>query len=64
MTVGMDEVELVGYLTAKKHLSERIIDPEGCCFTLMAMTHGYGQGFIIEYEDEKDELLRSEQDEG
>lgn len=45
----MEEVILMGYITREKHISERVIDPDGICFTLMAMTHGYGQGFI--YED-------------
>lgn len=47
-----DKVILLGYLTEEKHLSERIIDAEGICFTLMAMTHGYGQGYIL--EDDRD----------
>ena len=45
----MEEVILMGYITREKHISERVIDPDGICFTLMAMTHRYGQGFI--YED-------------
>lgn len=42
------DVVLLGFLTEEHHLSERVIDPKGICFTLMAMTHGYGQGFIYE----------------
>lgn len=44
-----NEVKVMGYVTEYKHISERVIDTDGICFTLMAMTHGYGQGFI--YED-------------
>lgn len=44
---------MLGYLSpAKKHMSERVISPDGCCFTLLAMTHGYGQGYIMEYESD------------
>lgn len=46
---------MLGYLSpAKKHTSERVISPDGCCFTLLAMTHGYGQGYIMEYEKDSD----------
>ena len=54
------EVSVVGYTGDGKHISERVIDPRGLCFTLMAMTHGWGQGYIVEYE----EGVRSEQVEG
>ena len=50
---GMDEingVKVMGYVTKKKHMSERVISIYGVAFTIMAMTHGYGQGFI--YEDD------------
>lgn len=43
-----NEVKVMGYVTEYKHISERVIDTDGICFTLMAMTHGYGQGFIYE----------------
>lgn len=33
------------------HMSERVISPKGICFTVMAMTHGYGMGYIMEYEE-------------
>ena len=33
----MEEVILMGYITREKHISERVIDPDGICFTLMAM---------------------------
>ena len=52
----MEEVILMGYITREKHISERVIDPDGICFTLMAMTHGYGQEFIYE-EDTPTERL-------
>lgn len=42
------EVIVIGYMTEEKHLSERVIDRGGISFTLMAMTHGYGQGFVME----------------
>lgn len=49
------DVQMLGYLSpAKKHTSERVISPDGCCFTLLAMTHGYGQGYIMEYEKDTD----------
>ena len=50
---GMDEineVKVMGYVTKEKHMSERVISIDGVAFTIMAMTHGYGQGFI--YEDD------------
>ena len=49
----MDEingVKVMGYVTKEKHMSERVISIDGVAFTIMAMTHGYGQGFI--YEDD------------
>ena len=49
------EVEILGYLSpGRRHISERVISPNGCCFTLMAMTHGWGQGYIMEYEEDTD----------
>ena len=29
----MEEVILMGYITREKHISERVIDPDGICFT-------------------------------
>ena len=49
----MDEingVKVMGYVTKEKHMSERVISTDGVAVTIMAMTHGYGQGFI--YEDD------------
>lgn len=47
-----DKVIILGYVGGnRKHMSERVIDPNGICFTLMAMTHGWGQGYLLEYED-------------
>lgn len=43
-----------GYTTEYKHMSERIVDVEGVCFTIMAMTHGYGQEYIMEYGNNQD----------
>lgn len=45
------EVIVLGFVTENKHLSERVISREGIGFTLMACTHGYAIGFIIEYDD-------------
>ena len=50
----MKEVITKGYMTQQKHMSERVIDVEGVCFTVMAMTHGYGQGYIMEYGNNQD----------
>ena len=46
----INEVKVMGYITKEKHMSERVISIDGVAFTIMAMTHGYGQGFI--YEDD------------
>lgn len=58
MTSSNDRVILLGYLTEEKHLSERVVDPDGICFTLMAQTHGYAQGFIRLYEENGDTECR------
>lgn len=51
----MNETDTIvlGYLGPRKHMSERVIDTQGLSFTLMAMTHGWGQGYLMEYEQEK-----------
>lgn len=46
----INEVKVMGYVTKEKHMSEMVISIDGVAFTIMAMTHGYGQGFI--YEDD------------
>lgn len=50
----MKEVIIKGYTTEQKHMSERVVDVEGICFTIMAMTPGYGQGYIMEYGNNQD----------
>lgn len=50
----MKDIMLLGYLTPKEHLSERIIYQGGVSFTLMAMTHGYGQGYVLVTENEEE----------
>lgn len=46
-----EDVNILGYI-GDKHISERVISRDGICFTLMAMTHGWGQGYVIEYQEE------------
>ena len=41
----INEVKVMGYVTKEKHMSE---SKDGVSFTILAMTHGYGQGFIYE----------------
>lgn len=45
-----DKVIIVGYTAHEEHMSQRVIAEEGICFTLMAMTHGWGQGYIRVYD--------------
>lgn len=35
-----------------EHMSERIMDTNGIAPTLLAMTHGWGQGYFLVYEDD------------
>lgn len=55
---------MMGYVGNDPHLSEREIDPEGICFTLMAMTHGYGQGYIYVQEDDEGDSGESSRNQG
>lgn len=48
----------MGYITKEKHISERVISIDGVAFIIMAMTHGYGQGFI--YEDDTCRTIKSQ----
>ena len=54
MNTRLKKVIIKGYTTEYKHMSERIVNVEGVCFTVMAMTHVYGQGYIMEYGNNQD----------
>ena len=46
------EVSILGYRGGQEHMSERIMDTNGIAPTLLAMTHGWGQGYFLVYEDD------------
>lgn len=42
------KVMTVGTVSPTSMIAGRVIDIDGICFTLMAQTHGYGQGNICD----------------
>lgn len=54
MNTRLKKVIIKGYTTEQKHMSERVVDVYGVCFTILAMTHGYGQEYIMEYGNNQD----------
>lgn len=53
--INDNKVFKIGTVSPTSMIAGRVIDINGVCFTLMAQTHGYGQGNIIDmrFIDEK-----------
>lgn len=56
MKAGNDEVRIIGYRGGYKHMSERVMDTNGIAPTLLAMTHGWGQGYFLVYEENGNDM--------
>lgn len=46
------EIKILGFRGGQEHMSERIMDTQGIAPTLLAMTHGWGQGYFLVYEED------------